>query len=100
MAFWAFSTFKALHGIATSKFHYQTHSLVSQILMKQKMGSSCIGKESDREIKNTGFIAHDIKPNFYFFSANNTVEHEGKSMTAPGTENLKITASGEETNPQ
>lgn len=58
-----------------------------------------VGKESGREIKNTGFIAHKVKPNF-FFSSNNNVEHEGKSMIAPGTENLKITASGEETNPQ
>lgn len=30
----------------------------------------------------------------------NNVEHEGKSMIAPGTENLKITTSGKETNPQ
>lgn len=35
----------------------------------------------------------------YVYCMNN-VEHEGKSMIAPGTENLKITAAGEETNPQ
>lgn len=38
-----------------------------------------VGKESGREIKNTGFIAHKVKPNFFFSVATTMLNMRAKA---------------------